>query len=108
MNQKKAEIYYNDILVGSLIKEDIKYIFQYSEEYLRNENRPAISLTLPKRIEPFISDHLFSFFYGLLAEGDNKELQCRLLKIDENDHFTRIIKTAGKNTIGGITVKEIK
>ena len=35
-------------------------------------------------------------------------MQCRLLKIDENDDFTRLIKTAGEDTIGAITVKELK
>ena len=29
-----------------------------------------------------------------------------LLKIDEADDFTRLIKTAGEDTIGAITVKE--
>jgi HipA-like protein len=47
------------------------------------------------------------FFSGLLSEGINKDIQCRLLKIDESDDFTRLIKTAGEDTIGAITVKEI-
>ena len=100
----KANIYFNDILVGVLTKEKGKYYFRYTEDYLLNENNPPISLTLPKQKEPFVSDFLFPFFYGLLAEGTNKELQCRILKIDENDHFTRLIKTGGYDTIGGITV----
>jgi len=50
---------------------------------------------------------LFSFFSGLLSEGINKDIQCRLLKIDENDDFTRLLKTAGEDTIGAITVKAI-
>lgn len=36
------------------------------------------------------------FFFGLLSEGINKDIQCRLLKIDEDDDFTRLIQTAGK------------
>jgi serine/threonine-protein kinase HipA len=106
MAQKKAEVYYNDLLSGILMKEDGKYFFQYDEKYLSDENNPAISLTLPKQKEVFESDFLFPFFFGLLAEGENKEIQCRLLKIDENDHFTRLLKTAGIDTIGGITVRE--
>jgi hypothetical protein len=43
----------------------------------------------------------------LLAEGENKLLQCRLLKIDEYDHFTRLLRTCATETIGGITVKEV-
>jgi hypothetical protein len=43
----------------------------------------------------------------LLAEGEDKVLQCRLLKIDENDHFTRLLRTCQTETIGGVTVKEV-
>jgi HipA-like protein len=103
----KAAVCYNDSLAGSLVKENGKYYFQYSDDYLADDNKPAICLSLPKRKEAFISDNLFPFFFGLLAEGDNKELQCRTLKIDENDNFTRLLKTAGKDTIGGVTVREI-
>jgi serine/threonine-protein kinase HipA len=35
----------------------------------------------------------------------NKDIQCRLLRIDENDDFTRLLQTAGDDTIGAITVK---
>ena len=46
-------------------------------------------------------------FFGLLAEGDDKALQCRVLKIDEDDHFTRLLRTCAAETIGGVTVKEV-
>ncbi len=107
MNNGKAEIYFNDKLVGVLSRNSGKYYFQYAEEYIVDDKNPAISLTLPKQKEIFTSEYLFPFFYGLLAEGDNKELQCRKLKIDENDNFTRLLKTAANDTIGGITVREI-
>jgi len=105
--EKRAQVYFNGILVGFLSKTENKYYFEYTEDYLSNLDNPAISLSLPKREDPYVADKFFPFFYGLLSEGDNKELQCRLLSIDENDHFTRLLKTAELDTIGGITVKEI-
>ena len=107
MTEKKAGVYFNGSLAGYLSKLNNRYAFQYDKNYLVGSDNPAISLTLPKRIDPYYSDILFPFFYGLLAEGDNKELQCRILKIDETDHFTRLLKTAEFDTIGGITVREI-
>jgi serine/threonine-protein kinase HipA len=104
---QKAEVFYNNILSGCLTKSGGKYYFEYAEEYLKDDKYPSISLSLPKQKDIFISDTLFPFFYGLLAEGDNKEIQCRKLKIDENDHFTRLVKTANFDTIGAITVNEI-
>ena len=107
MSDKKAGVYFNGALAGYLSKLNDRYSFQYDNNYLTDPNNPSISITLPKRSEPYYSEILFPFFYGLLTEGDNKELQCRILKIDEADNFTRLIKTAGFDTIGGITVREI-
>lgn len=103
----KGEILYNNIPAGVLEKTNGGYLFTYATEYLGNDRTPAISLSLPKRIESYFSETLFPFFYGLLAEGDNKLIQCRKLRIDENDHFTRLLKTAGENTIGAVTIKEV-
>ena len=104
----KAEIFFNGTLAGILEKQasDI-YVFTYTDEYFSDTNKPGISLTLLKTQKKYESGELFSFFYGMLAEGINKDIQCRLLKIDEEDDFTRLIKTAGEDTIGAITVKEI-
>lgn len=105
----KASVYYNNILAGILEKRGSdQYTFTYEREYLLNAAMPSISLTLPKSKEVYEEKILFSFFMGLLSEGINKEIQCRLLKIDEEDDFTRLLKTAGEDTIGAITIKEIK
>lgn len=105
----KAQVFNNGILAGILEKrESGNYVFTYTIEYFTDNNKPAISLTLPKTQREFESNELFAFFYGLLAEGINKDIQCRLLRIDEDDEFTRLIKTAGEDTIGAITVKELK
>jgi HipA-like protein len=105
----KGAVYVNKILAGILEKkEDGTYEFKYDNEYYRNEESPHVSLTLPKSQQTYYSNDLFPFFYGLLAEGVNKDIQCRLLKIDEEDEFTRLLKTAGDDTIGAITVKQIE
>src|SRR5688572_15795576 len=83
------------------------YVFSYIDDYFANPAKPAISLSFPKRQQVYEARALFPFFYGMLAEGINKDIQCRLLKIDEEDDFTRLIKTAGEDTIGAITVKEL-
>ncbi len=106
---RQANVYCRSVLAGVLCKDEAasRYFFRYVPEYLNSPRQPAISLTFPKQETAFESPVLFPFFFGLLAEGDDKILQCRVLKIDESDHFTRLIKTCGAETIGGITVKEI-
>lgn len=104
----KGAVYYNGNLAGELRKlAPDDYRFTYEDGYFNNPAMPAISLTLPKTQKEYMSPLLFSFFAGILAEGLNKEIQCRVLRIDENDDFTRLLKTAGEDTIGAITVKEI-
>lgn len=104
----RAGVYYNGLLAGVLEKQGAdNYLFTYEETYFTNSEMPAISLSFPKTVRQYESPELFPFFYGLLAEGINKDIQCRLLKIDEEDDFTRLIKTAGDDTIGAITVREL-
>jgi HipA-like protein len=104
---RRANVYCRGILAGILSKDSGGYRFGYLAEYLRNSALPAISLTFPKQEATFRSAVLFPFFFGLLAEGENKALQCRLLRIDEDDHFTRLLRTCTTETIGGVTVEEV-
>ena len=105
---RRAEVYTNGVFAGLLTeKDDAKYIFKYDDVFLVNPTTKAISLTLPKRSEPFVADELFPFFFNMLSEGANKALQCMTLKIDENDAFGLLLATAGNDTIGSVTIKRI-
>ncbi|MBS1489079.1 MAG: HipA N-terminal domain-containing protein [Bacteroidetes bacterium] len=105
---RRAEIYNNGILAGVLKKtDDREFIFHYDEKYFNDSSKSAISLSLPKKQIEFRSKNLFPFFFGLLSEGVNKQTQCRILHIDENDHFSLLLSTAQSDTIGSITVKEL-
>ena len=99
-----AYVYDKETLAGELEFDGEVYSFVYNEDFLKSHQ--AISLTLPKRKEPFISTCLHPFFSNLLAEGNLKKLQCKKLKIDESDEFTRLLKTATDDTIGTITIRE--
>ena len=105
---RQANVYCRGEFAGVLSKHRAgAYRFQYAPEYLINPRLPAISLSFPKREAPFEASVLFPFFFGLLAEGEDKVLQCRALRIDEDDHFTRLLKTCEVETIGGVTVKGV-
>lgn len=103
--KREAKVFYNENYVGTLSKVDGEYLFQYEDNYLESDF-PPISLSFPKQKGTFKANVLFPFFYGLLSEGENKELQCRRLKIDENDFFSLLLKTASEDTIGGVRVVE--
>ena len=102
----KGLVFFNDGFAGTLKKQDNEFVFTYDPAYRMDKTKPPLSLSFPKSTAVFRSPFLFPFFFGLLAEGADKALQCAILKIDENDHFTRLLKTTGINTIGAVTVRE--
>lgn len=106
---RRAHIFANGVLAGELEQtDDYGYVFRYDSDYLETPEYSSISLTLPKRAEPYESEVLFPFFFNMLSEGVNKTMQCSLLNIDERDYFSLLLKTAQVDTIGAITVKEVK
>lgn len=91
---------------GILAKfRDGTYEFRYTDRYRRDAETRSIAFTLPKSRAVHRSNVLFPFFFGLLAEGAQKRLQCRGLKIDENDHFTRLAETCRQGVIGAVYVE---
>ncbi len=105
---RSVEVYRNRELAGVLKEQNSKsYSFRYTDAYYADPQKPAISLTLPKTQQEYNANHLFPFFFNMLSEGANRKLQCRLLKIDEEDDFGLLAATARYDTIGAVTVKPI-
>ncbi len=102
---KRATVYYRDCPAGVLTKDATGFVFQYDPAYVNDARMPSVSATLPKTDEAYRSKTLFPFFFGLLAEGTQKERQCRELRIDENDSFTRLVETSAYGAIGAVYVK---
>jgi len=103
---RRALIYRNNELAGKLTETESQYLFRYEDDYFVNTGKKPISLNLPKTQQEYHSKTLFPVFFNMLAEGVNKKLQCRQYQIDENDYFSLLLKTAGEDSIGCITVKE--
>lgn len=105
---RQAEIYRNGTLAGILSEENRQhFVFRYDEKYFADKEKPAVSLTLPKTQQEYQSEFLFPFFSNMLSEGANREMQSRMLRIDEKDDFGILLATAQCDTIGAITVKPL-
>lgn len=101
---KCVTVYVKGVEAGVLAKfKRGGYEFRYTRQY-RESGRPSVALSLSRRRAVHRSDVLFPFFYGLLAEGEQKRMQCRTMKIDENDHFTRLAETCREGAIGAVYV----
>lgn len=105
---RRAVVYNHGKLAGLLEEVSGGYAFTYAPKYLADPGLPAISLALPKRKEPYQSNVLFPFFFGLLAEGVNRQLQCRRWQIDEKDYFGLLLATARYDTIGSVSLKPVE
>lgn len=105
---RRALVLVNKIVAGVLTEtDDMRYIFKYDDAYLINSEYRPISLAFPKQKDEYVSDELFPFFFNMLSEGANKTLQCKTLKIDEDDSFGLLLATASHDTIGAITIKAL-
>lgn len=99
-------VYVKNREAGILAKfRDGSYEFRYTDRYRRDASAASVAFSLPKSRAVHRSKVLFPFFYGLLAEGVQKRMQCRFLRIDENDHFTRLAETCRTGVIGAVWVK---
>ena len=103
---RTVNVYVNQELAG-ILKEnnDGSFVFSYTDEYFNDSTKTGISLTLPKTKKEYHSDSLFPFFFNMLSEGVNKQVQMQRFKIDEDDYFSLLLATAQEDTIGAITIK---
>ena len=102
---RSLTVYVKSREAGVLSKfRDGTYEFRYAPNYRLDESTDSVAFTIPKASPVHRSRVLFPFFYGLLAEGAQKQIQCRGLKIDEADHFTRLAETCRQGVIGAVSV----
>lgn len=103
-----AQILYKGERAGILTQLDNgSFHFTYNEDWLSDNSKPSISLTLPKSQIEFESGALFPFFYHLLPEGINKRMICKIYKIDENDAFGILLQASKVDTVGAVTIERM-
>ncbi|MFV0183665.1 HipA N-terminal domain-containing protein [Empedobacter falsenii] len=103
-----AQILYKGERAGVLTQLDNgRFHFRYNENWLSDDSKPSISLTLPKNQKEFDSETLFPFFYHLLPEGVNKRMICKTYKIDEDDAFGILLQASKIDTVGAVTIERM-
>jgi len=105
---RAAKVYANKILAGTLTENnDGSFTFRYDDDYFSNPTCSSVSLTLPKSQQEYYSETFFPFFFNVLSEGVNKQVQTRKFKIDKKDAFGLLMATAQNDVIGVITIERI-
>jgi len=106
---RTAKVLFKDEEAGTLIHhDDGSFSFAYNPSWVDDVSKAGISLTLPKRHKTYHSEFLFAFFYNMLPEGSNKQVVCKLNRLDKDDYFGLLITTAKNDTIGAVIVQKIE
>ena len=101
---RECKVYVHDAEAGLLQEtDDREYVFTYHDDYQGD----PVCLAMPVRQKVYRSAHLFPYFFNMLSEGANRQVQSTLLHIDEKDDFGIMLATAQYDTIGAVTVKPV-
>ena len=101
---RECKVYVHDAEAGLLQEtDDREYVFTYHDDYQGD----PMCLAMPVRQKVYRSDHLFPYFFNMLSEGANRQVQSTILHIDEKDDFGIMLATAQYDTIGAVTIKPV-
>lgn len=93
--------------IGIIEESDGVCRFTYLPEWLARKDAVPVSLTLPLRPEPYVSQGLHPFFENLLPEGWLLDVSSRKLKISKDDPFGLLLATCG-DCIGAVEIEPIE
>lgn len=77
--------------------------FAYSQDWLADASAPALSVSLPKRAEPFSRRKARPFFEGLLPEEGQREAIAAALGISKGNEF-RLLEKLGGEVAGALVI----
>ena len=103
--KRKARVYLRGELAGLLTETPAGFSFVYDADF--QAKNPPISASLPFSAYPLTSPRLFPFFAGLLPEGWYLNVVTAKYKIDRRDAFGLLL-TVGRDTVGAVTIEELK
>lgn len=93
--------------VGVIEELDGEFRFAYLPEWLAQAASVPVSLTLPLREEPYVSQALHPFFENLLPEGWLLEVTSIKLKISKDDPFGLLLATCG-DCVGAVEIEPLE
>ncbi|MBS1785820.1 MAG: type II toxin-antitoxin system HipA family toxin [Acidobacteria bacterium] len=96
MSDKRLKVWLGGLPVGELSQDahgDL--VFAYGASWLADSSSQAISVSLPKRPEPFPHRACLPFFDGLLPEGGQRSAIAKALGVSEKNPFSLLNELGG-------------
>ena len=105
--QRSGKVLFKNKLAGIVWQDEDGYGFRYDEDYLKSPAASPISLTLPLRQAPYVSNTMIPFFDGLIPEGWLLDITVKNWKVNPNDRM-ELLLVACKDCIGAVGVEPIE
>ncbi len=101
---KSLSVLWDESQVGLLqIDQHGDLAFTYDPAWLADPRKPAISVSLPKRVEPFNRRETRPFFAGLLPEEAQRVAVARALGVSKANDF-RLLEQLGGDVAGALAL----
>ena len=100
---RRAEVYLQGHLAGTLEELESDYVFAYNKEYIVRPDAVPISLSLPLQSNPFEDKRLFPFFDGLIPEGWLLDIAEQTWKLNPRDRMGLLLACC-RDCIGAVSV----
>jgi len=101
---KRGRVLVSGRLAGWIEEREGDCIFTYTPEYLADDQTPEVSLSLPKRSEPYREKTMIPFFDGLIPEGWMLDLVASNWKIDPRDRMSLLLAVC-RDCIGNVSIE---
>ncbi|GJL96049.1 MAG: putative kinase Y4mE [Hyphococcus sp.] len=101
---KTINVWWDGEIVGALtIDRHGEMGFAYAPEWLADDNKPALSFSLPKREDPFSRRECRPFFEGLLPEESQRIAVAGALGVSHGNEF-KLLNELGGEVAGALTL----
>jgi serine/threonine-protein kinase HipA len=101
---RALSVWWDDAIVGTLrVDQHGDMTFVYAAEWLADSSRLSLSISLPRRPEPFNRRECRPFFAGLLPEEAQLEAVARALGISKRNDF-RLLEALGGDVAGALSL----
>jgi serine/threonine-protein kinase HipA len=101
--KKIGIVHFKNERAGIVWQDEDGYGFVYDSRYLQDSFSQPVSLTLPLREKPFLSNAMLPFFDGLIPEGWVLDIAVDNWKLNERDRM-ELLLVACKDCIGAISI----
>ena len=97
-------VWWDGAVVGSLTTDRHGAMrFAYDGDWVANQSAAALSVSLPKRLEPFSPRECRPFFEGLLPEGAQRDAVAGALGVSRANEFA-LLERLGGEVAGALTL----